>query len=58
MQVLRKGSQPPCLRVGYRLCRGCSGWRAMAAAARPGGAWQGVVIHCPCTGLTAHFPEK
>jgi hypothetical protein len=57
MHILHSGAKPPCLGVGYRLCRGCSGWRAMAEAARPGGAWQGVTIHCPLTGLTARFPE-
>ncbi|KMY67684.1 hypothetical protein AAU61_07255 [Desulfocarbo indianensis] len=51
-QTLRTGERPPCLRAGYRICRGCSGWRAMLRACRPGGAWQGSVIHCPCTGLT------
>ena len=58
MLVLRAGAVPPCLGTGHGLCRGCSGWRAMAEAAKPGGAWQGLLIHCPLTGLTAAFTGK
>lgn len=51
-EIMRAGSAPPCQRVGGAICRGCAGWRAMRLAAGPGGAWEGLVIHCPCTGLT------
>lgn len=53
LEIVRRGGTPPCLRVGGRLCRGCSGWRAMVRAVQPGGPWEGLLIHCPCTGLTA-----
>jgi len=53
LKILRKGSPPPCLGPWGVFCRGCPGWQAMRQAIAPGGPWQGSVIHCPCTGLTA-----
>jgi hypothetical protein len=57
LEILHKGQSPPCMRPSGQFCRGCPGWRAMALAASPGGAWEGSVIHCPCTGLTARGAE-
>jgi len=53
LKILRKGGPPPCMGPRGVFCRGCPGWPAMRRAAAPGGPWQGWVIHCPCTGLTA-----
>ena len=54
----RKEEPPPCVRTGGRLCRGCSGWQAMIQAARPGGPWQGVAVHCPCIDLTVSLGDE
>ena len=57
LEILRKGQPPPCMRPSGQFCRGCPGWQIMARATSPGGAWEGAVIHCPCTGLTARGTE-
>ncbi len=58
LSIIRQGVTPTCLKPAGIICRGCPGWRAMRAALAPGGAWQGAVIHCPVTGLTARAREE
>lgn len=57
LKTVRGGKTPPCITKTGFICRGCSGWAAMALAAKPGGPWEGALIHCTVTGLTARSPE-
>ena len=48
----KKSEQPQCQKPLGHICRGCPGWRAMRQAAKPGGPWEGLAIHCPASRLT------
>jgi hypothetical protein len=51
VQVINKGSRPPCLRSGQR-CRECLGWSHMFRAARTNFSWREFPFRCSVTSLT------
>ena len=59
MIIVRPGEQPPCLKPGFGVCRGCFGWENMLEAVLSGDpVWSKALIHCSETGLTVTLKKQ